>query len=97
MHTSLGLGGRNALYAVDPRLILQGAVDVVALYGEVYLLVSSHGTGVGIGYRQFPTLLLAVPLIHIKKVACEERSLVATGSGAYLHLHVLGVLGVLRH
>ena len=97
MHTALSLSSRNTLHTVHTRLILQCAIDIHTTHGEVYLLETTHGTFRRTGHRESETLGVAVLLVHLEQVTGEEGSLVTTGSGAYLHLHVLGIFRVFGH
>ena len=94
MNAPLALGGRHALHAVHPTLVLKHAKCAVALDRERGLL---HATGVGLAHvEQFhlvPTCN-GVALVDIEQVTREQRGLLAAGAAADLHDHVAGVVGV---
>ena len=96
MHTSLRLSGRYALNAMNAALIFQRAIDVGTADSEVNLLESAYSTFADAGDAELPTFGIAEALVHLEQVACKQRSLVTARSCADFHLHVLGVLGVLR-
>ena len=77
------------------RLIFQNAIYVISAYGKVDFLESTYCTLGNISHAELPALCLAETLIHLEEVACEETSLIATCSGTYFHLHVLGILRIL--
>ena len=82
---------------MNTRLVFQNTIDTVATDGKVDFLVAAHCTLADACHRDVPSLGVPEFLVHGKEVACKQGSLVATGSSADFHLHVLAVLGVLGH
>ena len=97
VHAALRLCGRHSLYTVNTRLILQRTIDIDTADGKVYLLITANGPFAHTRDRECPALGVAEALVHLKKIAGKEAGLIATRSGANLHLHVLGILRVLRY
>src|SRR5665647_611070 len=93
---SRGLGGRDALHAVHPALVLEGREGAPALDLERDFLVAAVVVLVGAQDVDLEALRLRVARVHARQVAGEQRRLVAAGAGADLDDHVLGVVGVAR-
>ena len=97
VHTTLCLGSRNTLNAVNAALIFQCTIDIGTTDGKVYLLETTHSTLANTRDAELPTLGVAVALVHLEEVSSKEASLIATCSGTNLHLHVLGIFWVFRN
>ena len=93
---ALGLGGGDALDAVDAGLVLELRVDVVAFDdgGDVLEAVADAGLGLGEDL-DLPLVLLGEAEVHAEDLGDEERGLVAAGAGAELEDDVLLVVGIL--
>ena len=97
MHTALGLCCGDTLDTMHATLIFQCAVDIIATHGKVDFLVAADSTFRDARHTDGPAFRLTVFLIHVEEITGKEGSLVATGSRADLHLHVLSVFRVLGH
>src|SRR5436190_4992026 len=60
-------------------------------------LVAAHCAFAGRDYLDLPVLFRSIPLIHAEQIACEERCLVATGTGTNFDDDVALVHGIFRH
>ena len=91
---ALGLGGGDALDAVDAGLVLHLRVDLVAFEdgGNVFE-TADVGGGLGEDF-DFPAVLLGEAEVHAEDLGDEERGLVSAGGGAELDDDVLVVVGV---
>ena len=95
VHAALSLSGWYTLDAMDTRLVLQRTVDVGSRDGKVNLLVAAHSTLADTGDGELPPLRVAEALVHLEQVSRKQAGLVATCSGANLHLHILRILWIL--
>ena len=87
-----GFGGRHALHAVHAALVLQLAVDALALDQRDDFL---DAAGVGVAGRhhlELPALALGVARVHAEQVGGEQRRFVAAGAGADFEDDVLLVV-----
>ena len=85
MNTSLRLGFRHALHAVDARFKVHFSERAVPvdLY-DGFLHTALHAFGV-LEHLDLPAFPLDVPRIHAQQVGGKERGLIAPGSGADLN------------
>ena len=97
MHAALRLGLGHALHAVHARLVLEGAVDILARHLQHHLLVAACGAVGEGGDFVAPALALDVFGVHAQQVAGEDRRLVAARAAADLDDGILRVLGVLGY
>ena len=97
MHTPLCLCGRHTLYTVNARFILQCTIDVGTADSKVDFLVTADSTFRHTGDGELPSFRVTITLVHLEQIASKQASLVATGSCAYLHLYILGILRVLGY
>jgi hypothetical protein len=96
------LRGRDALHAVGAALVAQILEDILSFDGKDDLLEPAEIGGAGVHYLDLPSAPFGVLHVHFEKVPSEQRSLISTGPGAYLHddvavrLLVLGYEGPLE-
>ncbi len=95
MDAPLRLGLGHPLHPVDAALVLQPAVDLVALDGGDHFFQPSDGRRAGREHFHFPALRLGEAGVHPEELLGEEGGLVAAGAGADLDQHVLFVVRVL--
>ena len=97
MHTALRLGSGHTLHTMNTRLILQSAIDIGTADSKVDFLVATYGTLRYAGDRKIPAFRVAVALVHLEQIACKQTGFVAACTRTDLHLHVLGILWILRN
>ena len=87
-----GFGGRHALDAVHAALVLQPAVDVLALDERDDFLDAAAAGVAEVEDVDLPALALGVARVHAEQIAGEQRRFVAAGAGADFEDHVLLVV-----
>ena len=89
-------GRRHALDAVDAALVLQLAVDALALDRRDGFLDAADAGLAERHHLELPALALGEAAVHAEQLAGKERRLVAAGAGADFEQDVLLVVGILR-
>src|SRR5713101_1261282 len=93
---ALGLGRRHSLDAMAAGFELELGVGALTDNARDDLLIAA-GITWRFGYNlHLPALAFGIARIHAKEVACEERRLVPSCSGADLEKDVAVIVGVLR-
>ena len=82
VNAALGLGGGDALHAVDAGLVFEVAEDFFAGDFDDHFLKSAHVGGGGVEVLRFPATVGGIVLIEAEKFAGEEGGFVAASAGA---------------
>src|SRR6516165_5152702 len=96
MNSSRGLGVRDALNAVDPRLEFEPGKRSATANFRDDLLVTPHAALAGRNDFNFPTPLGGISLVHADKIARKQSRFVAAGPRANFENDVPIVHRVLR-
>lgn len=91
---TLGLGGGDALDAMDAGFVFEAFEDVLAGHQHDDVLEATEVGGAGIEGFDLPTLIFRVTRVHAAKVGSEQGCLGSTGGGADLDDGVPGVGGI---
>ena len=94
MDAALGLGGGDALDAVDAALVFEHAVDFLASNIKGDVLVAACGAFVEADHFDVPVFFLAVAGVHAEEVAGKDAGLVAAGAATDFDDGVFAVGGV---
>ena len=90
-----GLGNGHPLDAMDAALELEPGKRALALHPKDDLFETTDAGRVAAQQLRLPPLPLGVADIHAMQIRSKEAGLVATGPGANLDNHVLGIARVL--
>ena len=96
MDAAAGLGGGDALDAVDSTLIAEVAVDILPLHGSDDFLVAAERGRAGVDRLDLPPLRFRVAGVHAKEVGGEEGRLIPAGAGADLEDGVAAIVWIRR-
>ena len=96
VNAALGLGGGHALHAVRAGFELEARVHVLAGDARDDFLEAAVLAGALIHHFHVPAMGAGIVVVHAKKIAGENRRLVAAGGGADFEKDIAVVVRVLR-
>ena len=96
MNTSLGFGGRYALYAMAAGFELQPTINAVAADFGDHFFKAAVLAFVGAHDFHAPTARFRVTAVHTEQIAREQRRFIAAGTGANFNKRVTLVVRVFR-